>query len=166
MKIQKMLVVMAMLMTATKSYALGASACSLVTTAEIEKVTGTKFEKTEKPYLYNFPGGGSSCTYAHSQIQLVVYSGAGSEKKYEEYVRSNYAKMVQHGAPDMTKHPVSGVGGSAYFMSPRMPSAILVVHKGLNTFAVQMVAHNNNPESLKPTLIALAKIAATRVGLL
>jgi len=166
MKLRTMVVMMAVVLSPARTHALGASACSLVTRAELEKITGTKFDSTEKAYLYNFPGGGSSCTYARSQIQIVVYSGVGSEKKYEQYVKANYAKMQASGAPNMTKHPVSGVGNSAYFMSPRMPAAILVVSKGLNTFAVNMVAHNGNPESLKPALIAVAKIVASRVGLL
>jgi hypothetical protein len=140
------------------------SACALITTAELETIVGVKL--TEEPYLYNFPGGGSSCTYQRGQVQLVVFSGAGHEKKYEEYVKSNFAKLVKSGAPDMTKHPVSGVGSAAYFMSPRMPSAILVVNKGIHTLAIAMVAHNGKPESLQPVLISIAKKASSRLGLL
>jgi len=166
MRISKAMAMIAALVVSSNAHAVGSSACSLVTMAELEKLTGAKFDKNEQPYLYNFPGGGSSCTYGRSQIQIVVYSGVGSGKKYEEYVKSNYAKLVKSGSPDMTKHAVTGVGSSAYFMSPRMPAAILVVNKGIHTFAVNMVAHNGNPESLKPTLIAVAKVAASRLGLL
>jgi len=144
--------------------AAGSSACTLISNAEIEKITGEKL--TEQPYLYNFPGGGSSCTYQRGQVQLVVFSGVGHEKRYDEYVKSNFAKLVKNGAPDMKKHPVSGVGGSAYFMSPWMPSAILVVNKGIHTLAIAMVAHNGKPESLQPTLIAIAKTASSRLGIL
>jgi len=160
-----MTILLAVILSLTHIGPLSSSACSLITTAELEKITGKNLAD-QKPYLYNFPGGGSSCTYASAQIQLVVFSGVGSGKKYDDYVRSNYAKMVKNGAPDMTKHPVSGVGSSAYFMSPRVPSAILVVSKGIHTLAISLVASNGKPESVKPTLIAIAKIASARLGLL
>lgn len=158
------IVVIAALLPWTRAQSLGSSACSLISNAELEKITGSKL--TEQPYLYNFPSGGSSCTYQRGQVQLVVFSGAGHEKKYDDYVRSNYAKIVKNGAPDMTKHPVSGVGSSAYFMSPKTPSAILVVNKGIHTLAIAMVAHNGKPESMQPTLVSIAKTAAARLGLL
>ena len=136
-----------------------ASACSLISTSALEKIVGEKMEA--KPNAYSLPGGnGSTCTFQGGQIQLMLFSGAGSTKRFQDYLSNSLLRASKTGAPDVTKHPVSGIGSSAYYMNPKPPVALLVVSSGSSTLGISMVAHYGvKAESLKPKLIAIAKSA-------
>ena len=137
-------------------------ACSLVSTAEIERVIGKKLEA--KPSVYSLPGDGSTCTYQGGQIQIVVFSGMGSDKKYDAYLANSMKSAARTGAPDQRRFPVSGVGRSAYYTCPKPAVAILVVNTGSHTVGVSMVkSYDMTAESLKPKLMAIAKTAASRL---
>jgi hypothetical protein len=143
----------------------GGSACTLVSTAELERITGDSLEA--KPYLYSYPDGkGSTCTYMSRQIQLVLFTGTGSEKRYDEYIEGQLSKVPKHIQVDRTRKPASGVGSSAYYLHPNQVTCILVVKKGLNTFAVSMVKRKETVETIDARLLAAAKIAASRMSLL
>lgn len=142
--------------TSTGSGAAAAAACSLVTTAEVERAVGHRVE--EKPYAYNFPTGGSSCTYARTQVQIVLFSGAGSDQKYNSYLTSSRVL-------DAKKVPASGIGRSAYFLFPsNKNTVILSVNVGGHTVGVSMVAPFGTPvDTLKPKLMAMARAAIGRL---
>ncbi|HUQ99045.1 MAG TPA: hypothetical protein VM166_06285 [Gemmatimonadaceae bacterium] len=140
----------------TSVYSSAAAACSLVTTAEVERAVGHRVE--EKPYAYNFPTGGSSCTYARTQVQIVVFSGAGSDQKYNSYLTSSRVT-------DAKKVPVSGIGRSAYFLFPNNKNTVILsVNVGGSTVGVSMVAPFGTPlDTLKPKLMAMARAVAARL---
>lgn len=139
-------------------------ACSLVTTPEIERIIGKPLEG--KPYAYDFPGGdGSTCTYQGGQIQIVVFSGAGSGQKYDSYLANSLKKAARTGAPDLKKYRVSGIGRSAYYTFPKPQVGILVVDVGRHTVGVSMVtSFGVSGETLKPKLLSLAKAAIAKLS--
>src|SRR5690349_12218578 len=81
-----------------------AQACSLLTNAEVTKITGRR--------LYDDPdettlAGGSACTYGGGEAQIILFSGGNSEERFNSFLKG-------FGKENEPKQPVSGIGDSAY----------------------------------------------------
>ena len=101
-------------------------------------------------------GQASACMYAKGLIQVVLVTGPGSEQGYNDWLKRNLKAEVK-------KQPVSGLGRSAYYMTPRNNIAVVVVNGGSYTVGVTRVGNYGvSAEQLKPSVMALAKAAAAR----
>lgn len=133
-------------------------ACSLMTKADIEKLTGQRlFGEPQATALY----GGSACGWGSTQI--VLFSGENSEERYNALLK-NFGKDTEQ------KHPVSGVGDRAYMMFPKPRNqyedtiALLVITSGQHTMGISVAAEKGQSgESVQPTVMALAKTVVEKL---
>jgi len=137
------------------------TACSLLSNADIEKLTGRHFFAAPEPT--SLGGGGSACAYGTGKAQVVLFSGSKSEQQYNALLK-NYKRENEK------KTPVSGIGDKAYIMFPQPKTeyedknAILVVRVGEHTVAVSLAAIKPNAgESVQPDVVKLAKAAVAKL---
>lgn len=143
-----------------KQYDAPSAACALLRDAEVIKITGRKSH--DKPAGTQLTNGGSSCDYDVG-ANVTLFSGPKSAEHYEALLK-NFKKDKK------PRQAVSGIGDSAFLLLPdagdarsRYKHAVLVVRKGVHTLAVALEAEGAAPESLQPTLTALARAALPRL---
>jgi len=138
----------------------GPPACSLLTAADVQKVTGrAPFDKpTQMPIA-----GGTTCQIDDSG--LIVMSGSDSWQRYENYLKAFKADKDP-------RKSVSGIGDRAFVMFPtprnsyqkENPFAVLVVQRGPHTLALSQQADRGKPpESTEPVLMSLMKSVLARL---
>ena len=138
------------------------SACSLMTNAEIEKLTGRRFYSDPEPTSLA-SGAGSACTYGTGKAQIVLFSGPKPQELWNNYLK-NFGKDKE------AKHPVPAAGDGAYIMYPKPRDeyedtiGLLVVHAGPHTLGISLAAAKGEPaESVQPKLVALAKAVVAKL---
>ena len=137
----------------------GPSACSLLTRADVKKVTGRDpyEDGTERPLA-----GGTNCSVG---VELLLLSGPDSFQRYENLLKGFKADKDP-------RKPVSGLGDRAFMLYPEPrnsyqrenPPAVLVVQRGQHTLALSDQAGTGKPaDSLQPVLTALMKVALAKL---
>jgi hypothetical protein len=124
----------------------GIQACSLITKADVERVTGQKQFSDPTPI-------GSGCGFDNAQV--LIYS---SETAWE-------STMKIFGQDKAARTPITGLGDKAYSFNstPRTKNedanAFVVVTKSMYTIAVSVAApEGKSPASVQPQALELAKI--------
>ena len=134
-------------------------ACTLVTRADVEKVTGREAKKTPS-HTAELKGTQSYCGYRDALVRISLVSKASAAQKH-------VSQELLVGGFDQTKHTVAGLGDSSviYFVSKRRtPEAFLVVHAGARTLTVAVKADGGQPaESARPLAAELARVALARL---
>lgn len=135
-------------------------ACSLLTPADVEQVTGQcEYGAPESMSLAG--GAGSACTFTMAQV--VLFAGAKAEEHWNALVK-------HYGHEHDKRYPVSGLGDRAYFFFPKPrsqyedTSAFLVVHVGRYTVGLSIAADaGQSAESVQPQVLALAQIVVAKL---
>lgn len=134
-------------------------ACTLVTSVDVEKVTGRPARKTPS-HTTDTKGIKSYCGYRDARVRISLVSMASTAQKH-------VSQELLVGGYDQTKHGVAGLGDSAaiYFVPKgRSPGAFLVAHAGTRTLTIEVKADGRRPpESARPLAVDLARIALTRL---
>jgi hypothetical protein len=138
------------------------AACSLLTNAEIERLTGRRLYSEPEPTSLA-DGAGSACTYGTGKAQLVLFSGPKSQELWNDYLKN-------FGRDKDAKHPVPAAGSGAYVIYPTPRDeyedtiGLLVVNAGPHTLGVSLAAAKGEPaESVQPTLVTLANAVVTKL---
>jgi len=122
-------------------------ACSLLSKELVVKVLPTphnKFVLDMPPQEEPLGTSGSACDYAGIGLQIDPFTPARLDALYKELGK--------------TWTPVPDVGDGAYFRDNRGMFAELFARAGARVFTIQMsVPTGSTAESVKPTIIALAK---------
>jgi hypothetical protein len=134
-------------------------ACSLLTKAEVEALTGRHFYT--EPDLTQLRGGGTACTYDDAQI--MVFSGPNSEESFNSL-------LAAFGHGNEVKHPVLGFGEGAYIIYPTPRDkyegnhGVLVAKVTSHTLAISLEAEGEKPaESVRPALERFARAVLDKV---
>jgi hypothetical protein len=137
-------------------------ACSLMTNAEIEKITGRRLYSDSEPTSLA-GGAGSACTYGAGGAQIVLFSGPKSQELWNNFLK-NFGKEKE------AKHPVPAAGDGAYIMYPKPRDeyedtvGVLVVKAGPHTLGISLAAAEGEPaESVQPRLVTLAKAVVAKL---
>jgi hypothetical protein len=136
-------------------------ACSLVTNAEVGKVIGRELQDVPGPMSL---GNGSACTYGYGAAQIIIFSGPNSQTSWEDF-----AKNFGHETEE--RHPISGIGDSAYsfFPKPRDEyenrTAFVVVQSRQYTIVTSVAAETGQQaNSAEPKAIELAKLVLAKLS--
>jgi hypothetical protein len=133
-------------------------ACSLVSEADIQRVTGTTNRMNTPPSREDAPGGGTQCNYVGLDIALTPGVNA-------QNFRSNRASAGQQA--NTTTEPLAGVGEEAYYyVRTRSSSSNVGVVFRVGTYQVALGDRvpADSVEKFKPKLVELAKIAAAKLS--
>lgn len=134
-------------------------ACIVVTSTDVEKVTGRPVRKTPS-HTSDLKRTQSYCGYRDARVRVSLVSKASSAQKH-------VSQELQVGGYDQTRHSIAGLGDSSaiYFASPgRTPEAFLVAHAGARTLTIAVKADGGRPpESARPLALELARIALARL---
>jgi hypothetical protein len=141
-------------------FAQAPDACSLVTNADIGKVTGRELH--EDPGSTPL-GNGSACTYEYGLAQIVIFSGPDSQSGWEGFLKS-------FGHEKEERHPVPGVGEWAYSFYPKPRdeneniTAFVVSHSGQYTIAASVAAQAGQEAiSVEPQAVKLAALVLSKL---
>ena len=137
-------------------------ACSLMTNAEIEKITGRRLY--DAPEATTLVGGtGSACTYGTGAAQIILFQGENSDERWNAFLKAFHRE-------NETKYPVSGVGLPAHALFPKPRNeyedavAFLVVKVGQDTLGVSMQVDKSRPaDAALPDLVTLAKTVIAKL---
>ncbi len=135
----------------------GTHACSLVSEAEIQRVTGTTNGMNTPPSRSDAPNGGTQCNYVGLDIALTPGVNA-------QNFESNRKSAAQQ--RNTTTEPLTGVGDEAYFyVRTRSSSSNVGVVFRVGTYQVALgdSVPSESVEKFKPKVVELAKIAAARL---
>lgn len=137
----------------------GVKACSLLTNAEIRKVTGRNeaWELSDAPYDRN-----SLCDFS-GIVTIRVYPGDSGPAAIDAVLK-NYQMEKEK------RLPVSGFGNGAFVMYPTPRNqyadtfAMLVGRGGTKLFMITLVAPDGSTaESVRPQLLELAGLVRSRL---
>ena len=135
--------------------------CSLLTDAEVDQLVARGGDASEKHEMHI--GGGTSCTYGIGRGQIIVYSGPNAEASLNGLLKSFHIDTV-------TKHPVSGVGESAYVIYPKprdeyeVRAGLLATKYRQYVLGISLEPDKDKPsESVQPGLIALTKVVMQKL---
>lgn len=133
-------------------------ACSLLSNAEFEKVTGRKSYAPPEPMTL---AGGTLCGYDSGQ--LIILTGPKAVENWN-------GMLTSYGQDKLPRHPVPGVGDGAYslFTRPRSEyedaNAFVVFRKGAHLVAASVAAEEGKPpESALPLATSLATAVAGKL---
>ena len=134
-------------------------ACDLVTTADVQKVTGRSSQKPPDRYG-NVQQTQSACDFGQARLWIALsFIPKAAEKHVEQ-------ELVVGGF-DTAKQAVAGVGDSAviYFKPKgRSPAGLLVAYAGTRTITVGLkMDDGQSSDSARPLAAGLAKIAVGRL---
>ena len=137
-----------------------ADTCSLLTNADVERITGSRLYGDPEPTAL---GGGSACTYGGGAAQVILFSGEDSGQRFDAFVRA-----FGHG--DEPRHLVPGAGDGAYVTYPEPRNkyqdtvGLLVVPLAGHTLGITLAAAEGQPAgSVQPGLIALANAVQAKL---
>ena len=132
------------------------NACSLLSRAEVDKVTGRKSYVDATPF-----NGGAGCSFDNGQV--MIFRGNDAEAQWEMTVKG----FGQEKAP---RTPITGLGEKAYAFYPPAKNkyqdtgAFVVVKKGNAIIAVSVNApEGQSPQSVQPQAVELAKLVFSRL---
>lgn len=135
----------------------GIHACSLVSEAEIQRVTGTTNRMNTPPSRADTPSGGTQCNYVGLDIALTPGVNA-------QNFQSNRKSAAQQ--RNTTTEPLAGVGEEAYYyVLTRSSSSNVGVVFRVGTYQVALGdrVSSDSVEEFKPKVVELARIAAARL---
>lgn len=129
-------------------------ACSLMSSDEVAKLTGRRlFGDPDMTKLR----GGSACTYGGGDAQIIVFSGERAGENFQALLRS-------FNIDQETRHPISGIGDSAYVMYPkpknRYQDTVVLVAVTLRRHVAGVTVaadEGKSAETAQPVAIALAR---------
>lgn len=132
-------------------------ACSLVSDADIQRVTGTTNRAKTPPARADLPSGGTQCNYVGLDIALTP----GVNAQNFETNRKSAAQQR-----NTTTEPLAGVGDEAYYYVQTRSSSSnvgVVFRVGTQQVALGDRVPSDSVEKFKLTLVELAKIAAAKL---
>ena len=132
-------------------------ACSLVSEAEIQRITGTTNRMNTPPSRADTPSGGSQCNYVGLDIALTPGVNA-------QNFQTNRKSAAQQ--RNTTTEPLAGVGDEAYYYVRTRTSSSnvgVVFRVGTQQVALGDSVPSDSVETFKPKLVELAKIAAAKL---
>lgn len=132
-------------------------ACSLVSEADIQRVTGTTNRMNTPPSRSDTPSGGTQCNYVGLDIALTPGVNA-------QNFQTNRASAAQQRGT--TTEPLTGVGDEAYYyIRARSSSSGVGVVFRVGTYQVALGDNvpSGSVEAFKPKIVELAKIAAAKL---
>ena len=135
----------------------GIHACSLVTEADIQRITGTTNQMKTPPSRSDAPSGGTQCNYVG--LDISVTPGVNAQN-----FQTNRKSAAQQ--RNTTTEPLTGVGDEAYFLvlSRASSSNVGVVFRvGTYQVALGDRVPANSVEAFKPKVVELARIAAAKL---
>ena len=135
----------------------GPHACSLLSDADILRITGKPNHFKTPPDQSEMPNGGSVCNYVHLDMTLTPRV---TKQNFEANRKSAGTER------NVTIEPASGVGEEAYFyVKSRTSSANvgIVFRSGSYQVALGDRVRTDSVAWLKPKLVELAKIAAAKL---
>ena len=142
---------------AKAAQAAGAHACSLLTDADIARITGRPNRVNIPPERSEMPNGSTTCNFVGLDITLTPRVTA-------QNFETNRKSAAQQ--PNTTTEPLSGVGDEAYFYVRTRPSSSnvgIVFRTGLNQIALGDRVRSDSVAWFKPKLVELAKLASKSV---
>ena len=132
-------------------------ACSLVSEADIQRVTGTTNRMNTPPARSDNPSGGTQCNYQGLDIALTP----GVNAQNFETNRTSAAQQR-----NTTTERLAGVGDEAYYYVRTRTSSSnvgVVFRVGNYQVALGDSVPNDSVEKFKPKVVELAKIAAAKL---
>ena len=132
-------------------------ACSLVSEADIQRITGTANRMNTPPSRADSPSGGTQCNYVGLDIALTPGVNA-------QNFQTNRKSAAQQ--RNTTTEPLAGVGDEAYYyVRTRSSSSNVGVVFRVGTYQVALgdSVPSGSVEKFKPKIVELAKIAATKL---
>ena len=135
-------------------------ACDLVSSADVQKVTGRPARKAPSR-LSDAQSTQSYCGYRDAAVRITLFSRASAAQKhvYQE---------LEVGGFDKAKQTVAGVGDSAaIYFKPKGKSSegFLVTYAGTRTLTIGVeVDQGQRSESARPFAVGLAKIALAKLN--
>jgi hypothetical protein len=135
----------------------GLHACSLLTDADIGRVTGTPNRFNSPPERSEMPNGSTVCNFVGLDMTL-------TPRVTTQNFESNRKSAGQD--KDTTTEPASGVGEEAYFyVKSRISSSNvgIVFRVGSYQVALGDRVRSDSVAWFKPKLVELAKIAAAKL---
>ncbi len=135
-------------------------ACSLLSNADVEKVTGRPSRKPPNPQS-NIQMTHSACSFRDARVWIALSSNASAAQKHVE-------QELVVGGFDQAKHAVTGVGDSAtiYFKPKgKAPGGLMVTYAGTRAVTIGVKVDEGQPsESAQPLAVGLAKIALAKLN--
>ena len=133
------------------------NACSLLTVADIERVTGRPDRLKLPPQADQLPNGLTQCTWYD-------FTAALTPNMTPAWFDRN--RQQEKAAKNSTVEPVSGIGDEAYFTvrSMRSESNVgIVVRAGTYQLAMGDLLPPDSVAWIKPKLVELAKLATAKL---
>lgn len=134
-------------------------ACDLLSSADVQKVTGRTSRKPPSP-LVEAQNKWSHCNYRDAAVWVGLFSRASTAQKYVNQ------EVVVAGL-DEARHAVAGVGDSAaiyYRAKGKDPRGLLVAYAGTRALTVQVdMDPGQLSEAARPYAVGLAKIALAKL---
>jgi hypothetical protein len=142
-----------------KAPAGGLTACDLLTSADVQKVTGRTSRKPPRP-LVEARNQWSQCSYRDAAVWVGLFHTASTERGHVE-------QEIVVGGLDETKHALPGVGDSAaiyYRAKDQAGRGLFVTYAGTRALIVQVDMDPGQPsEAARPLAVGLAKIALAKL---
>jgi hypothetical protein len=135
----------------------GIHACSLVSEADIQRVTGTTNPTKTPPSRSDAPSGGTQCNFVGLDIALTPGVNA-------QNFQTNRKSAAQQ--RNSQTEPLSGVGEEAYFLIVTRASSSnvgVVFRVGTYQVALGDRVPADSVETFKPKIVELARIAAAKL---
>jgi hypothetical protein len=132
-------------------------ACSLVSEADLQRITGTTNRPTSPPSRTETPNGATQCNYVGLNIALTPGVNA------QNFQANRQSAAQQRGT---VTEPLAGVGEEAYyFVRARTSSSQVgvVFRVGTHQVALGDSIPSASVDQFKPKLVELAKVAAAKL---
>ena len=132
-------------------------ACSLLSDADIVRITGRPNRMNTPPVRTEMPNGATTCSHVGLDITLTPRVTA-------QNFQAN--RKSQEAGKDMTVESASGVGDEAYYSvhARRSSSNVgIVVRRGTYQIALGDRVPTDSVAWMKPKLVELAKLAITKL---
>lgn len=139
------------------SQAAGLHACSLLSDADILRITGTRNQLNTPPARSEMPNGSTVCNFVGLDITLTPRV---TKQNFEANRKSAGTER------NTTVEPTSGVGEEAYFYVRSRPSSSnvgIVFRSGSYQVALGDRVRSDSVAWFKPKVVELAKVAAAKL---
>ena len=137
--------------------AAGTHACSLITDADITRITGRANRFNTPPERAEMPNGSTTCSFVGLDITLTPRVTA-------QNFETNRKAAAQQ--PNTATEPLSEVSDEAYYLIRTRSSSSnvgIVFRTGTNQIALGDRVRSDSVAWFKPKLVELAKLAATKL---
>jgi hypothetical protein len=149
--------ILQLLAAASAANAQGLHACSLVSEADIQRITGKANPTKVPPSRSEAPGGRTQCNYVG--LDIAVTPGVTAQN----FETNRKAAAQQR---NTTTEAVAGLGEEAYYLVSTRPSSSnvgVVFRVGTYQVALGDRVPSDSVASFKPKVAELAKIAAAKL---